>query len=124
MKDDLNIFRKAETLRGLMEDHLGVKARSFERACQRAGRRIPRRLRDPAARLAEAVRMAENPMLQRYLDVPALTADFNALHDWLRKKDLAEERKTRRLNLLALVAFQVLIVAAALIWFLRWRGLI
>lgn len=124
MKDDLDIFRKAEDLRVLMAKHLGVKAKTFERACKSAGRRIPRHLRKPAARLAEAVQMAQNPKLQRYMDAQALNTDYRALNDWLVEKDYAEERKTRRLNTMALIAFQMLLIAVVLIAFLRWRGLI
>ena len=124
MQDDLDIFRKTETLRELMAKHLGVKAKSFERACKRAGRRIPRPLRKPAARLTDALQMAQNPKLQRYLDARALDADYQALHAWLSEKDHAEERKTRRLNLLALVALQLLLIAGVLVAFLNWRGLI
>ncbi len=124
MKDDLDISRKTEMLRELMAKHLGVKAKSFERACKNAGRRIPRRLRKPAARLTEALQMAQNPKLQRYLDAQALNADYLALHEWLSAKDHAEELKTRRLNLLALIVFQLLLIAVLLMVVLRWRGLI
>lgn len=124
MKDDLDIARKTDELRVLMAKHLGVNAKSFKRACASAGRRIPRRLRAGAARLAEAAEMAQNPKLQRYMDAQALDADYRALRDWLGQKDLAEDRKTRRLNLAALIALQVLVIAVALIVFLNWRGLI
>lgn len=124
MKDDLDISRKTDDLRALMEKHLGVKAKSFERACKSAGRRIPHRLRKPADRLAEAAQMAQNPKLQRYMDARALDADYRALRDWLGKKDYIEERKTRRLNTAALLAFQVLLIAVLLIAVLRWRGMI
>lgn len=124
MKDDLDISRKTEDLRALMEKHLGVKAKSFERACARAGRRLPRRLRQPVARLSEASQMAQNPKLQRYMDAQALDADYRAIKVWLGKKNLEEERKTRRLNLAALIAFQMLLIGVLLVAFLRWRGLV
>ena len=83
MQDDLDISKRVDSLRELMEKHLGIKARSFEKACNRAGRQLPRRLRGPAARLIEAASMAENPKLQRYMDATAVAADYRAIEDWL-----------------------------------------
>ena len=124
MQDDLDISKRVDSLRELMEKHLGIKARSFEKACNRAGRQLPRRLRGPAARLIEAASMAENPKLQRYMDATAVAADYRAIEDWLIAQDQAEAAKTRRLNLLALIALQLLVILALTIAFMRWRGLI
>ena len=124
MRDDLDILRKTENLRDMMEKHLGVKARTFEKACASAGRRIPRHLRKSANRLSEAAQMAQNPKLQRYMDTQSLTADYTALQDWLRKKNYIEERKTKRLNLAALIAFQLLSIVTLALIVLRWRGVI
>ena len=119
-----DIQSRTKRLVELMEKHLGTRGPTLERALRRAGRRLPRGLRDKGQLLVEAERMAEHPRLMQRVDAAAVDAAFRDLSDHLRTIDRAEARKTRTLNIAAALAFNLLLVVALLIAFLRWRGLI
>ena len=54
-----DIQSRTKRLVELMEKHLGTRGPTLERALRRAGRRLPRGLRDKGQLLVEAERMAE-----------------------------------------------------------------
>lgn len=123
MNDTVTIHAQAEAIRSLFETHMGVRAKTLQAAVRRAGRRLPRGLRSKAAVLVEALEMSENPKLARRLDYSATKSAYRDLVAYLETLDLKEERRTQRLNLLAGIAFNLLILGVLVLLWLRWQGL-
>ncbi|MEM1351826.1 MAG: hypothetical protein AAGF27_05755 [Pseudomonadota bacterium] len=121
MDADLADQRTAELL-ALFQERMGVKASTLEKAVARAGRRLPRAVRDQAATLVDAQSWAGNPKLMRQLDSQVLASAYRDIADHLKSIDNREERVTRQLNRLALIAFNLLLVLAAFLAFVWWQG--
>jgi hypothetical protein len=110
MGDD--VIARAEEVRGLLAEKLGAR------------RRLPRALARDAAALGQAAELARNPKLARMID-PARTLGAHArLTAHLRAIDLGARRRTRLVNLTALLAFNLLVLFALVVGVLVWRGII
>ncbi len=62
--------------------------------------------------------------VERRINRAETDAALTALADYLRTQDLAKEKMSRRLNTLAVIAFNLLVIVVLLIAVLRWRGFI
>lgn len=124
MDDTADIHTQAEAVRSLLETHMGVRSKTLEGAVRRAGRRLPRSLRNKAALLVEALVLSENPKMARRLDYTAIYSAYRDLVAYLETLDLAEEKRTRLVNLTAGIAFNLLIAGGLVLLWLRWRGLV
>ncbi|XDA99200.1 hypothetical protein AB1M95_04625 [Sulfitobacter sp. LCG007] len=118
----MNIEHRAEALRHLLNERLGVGGRDFGSALRRVRRRLPRHLRRQADLIAEAERMGRNPKLARRLEGAALDTAWRDLRDHLRKIDGAAVRRDRFLAWLSVIAFDLLLIAGAFVLWLWWRG--
>lgn len=113
---------RLEQLLGLFETHLGVKAATLDKAVARAGRRLPKQLRRKAEVLIAAEANAGNPILMRQVNQAALETAYQDLQRHLQANDLKEQRRTRQLNMLAGIAFNLLLVLVAFLAWLWWQG--
>ena len=109
-------------IEGLMRDRLRVGGRTLEAQIRKAGRLLPRRIRREARYLAEAASFQHSPKLARMIDETRLARAHGTLRDYLRTIDPAERRKDRILGILGGLAFAFLVIAGALIAWLRWQG--
>lgn len=121
---DSDVTDKNQAIAQLMGKHLGTRGKNLEGALRRAGRRLPKRLRAKAFVLIEAQHMSEHPKLARRIDHAAVSAAYTELEAHLSKIDLAEQRKTKTLNIVAGLVLNLLIFGAAVLAMLRWRGII
>lgn len=124
MNETKNIHVQAEAVRTLFETQMGVHAKTLAMAVRRAGRRLPRRARAKADVLIEALQQSENPKLARRLDYTKTHSAYRDLVAFLETLDLAEQKRTQRLNLLAGIAFNLLILGVLVLLWVRWQGLI
>lgn len=115
---------KSRKLRGLMQQKLDVQGRDLRQSFGRAGRRLPRGMRQRAAALIRAEMLAHNPKTARQVDAEAVERDYEALRSYLSALDVAEMRKTRFLSLAGAVAANLIVVAMLFIGWLWWRGYI
>lgn len=115
---------RAEELRDLLREKLGLSARPLEAQITKAGRLLPKSVQRDARLVAEAHANLQNPRLARRVDVAAVEAAQARVRDFLRGIDPAERRKTRVIGVLAVIAFNVLVVLTLLIVVLRWRGIV
>ncbi len=115
---------RTDELRDLLREKFGLSARTLEAQIGKAGRLLPRKVRRDARLVAEAQARLQNPRLARMVDVAAAEAAQARVRDFLSDIDPAERRKTRLIGVLAVIAFNVLVVAALLIAILRWRGIV
>ncbi|MGZ2256820.1 hypothetical protein [Roseobacter sp. A03A-229] len=118
------IEAKLPALREAMERHLGVKGRSLAHQVRRAGRRLPRRVRAQAVLLGEAEALAGNPRLLRQLDDRRLAHALEDVSAHLAGIDRAEARRTRIISVLAVIAFNLILLFTAVVVLLRMRGTI
>lgn len=93
-------------------------------ALKKARRRLPRRIFRQGMLLAEALPLLEHPKLQFTVDEPRLRGAAREVKAHLEAIDLADRRKGRVLDILASIAFALIIVFALTVAVLRWRGLI
>lgn len=112
----------AETLSLLLYDKLRVKGDGLQAKITRAGRLLPRRIRQKATLIAEAERFAGNPKLARMIDETALNRAYKEVETHLNSIDVADLRKGRLINFFGLLSFNLLVVGALLLGFLVWKG--
>ncbi|MEE4117875.1 MAG: hypothetical protein V2I65_02555 [Paracoccaceae bacterium] len=105
-------------LAALMREKLGIRRGSTLAAKLRiAGRLLPKAERKAGRTLVEAERLWANPKLRRRLDPAALAAAEARLRGFLDRIDPADRRKGMILGILASLAFNfLLIAAAAIVW--------
>ena len=113
--------RKLETL---LEEKFGVSRGPFEKRIAKPGRMLPRWVRRDLGTVAETRKLMGHPKIGRQLDLAAAEKAATRATSWLKSVDVAERRKTRILHLTGAIALNVLLVFAALIAVLRWRGFV
>ena len=107
----------------LMRTRLGIRGgEGLEGKLRRAGRLLPRRLRRDGHLLVEAERRATHPKLARRMDLAACRAAHGRLKAHLQAIDPADRRRGMILGILAPLAFNLLLLGAALVASLVWTG--
>ncbi|WP_322895433.1 MULTISPECIES: hypothetical protein [unclassified Yoonia] len=122
MASDIHI--KVEKIRALLDQRLGVRARTFEAQVRKARRLLPRGLRRELVYFAQAQALADNPKLQRMIDRPRLEAAYNNAVYFLERADIGQRRRTAALGVAASIAFGLLITALVVLVVVVQRGLI
>lgn len=120
--DDLH--HKVAELQHLLTTRLRVRGRDLDTLVRRAGRLLPRAVRREAKYLAQADSLSRNPKLARMIDLERAGAAHRLVSEYLATVDPAARARVRLLNWLALIALYFLIVGAAVIAVLRWRGIV
>ncbi len=122
MLEPKDIAAKSLAIRQQLEAKLGVKSRNLSQALRRAGRRLPRAVRAQGAILAEAEHRAGHPKIARQSDSAKVQAAYSEITAHLRSIDVTDARKGRVLGLAGLIVFNFLLVVAAFITWMWWRG--
>jgi hypothetical protein len=99
-----------------------VRGDGLETKLRRAGRLLPRWVRRDAALLVQAERVAGHPKLRMQIDASGLDAAYRHCDGWLRGVDPNERRKDRVLGLLAVNAFNLLLLTTGFIVWMVWSG--
>jgi hypothetical protein len=105
-----------EEVRQLLAERLNLGDGNLADRLRRAGRDVPRRVRREIAYLAEVELLSQNPRLARQIDAARLVRAHAATMRWLRGIDPRERRKTRLLNIAAMVAFNLLLLFALAVY--------
>lgn len=106
----------------LLADRMKARGEDMAARLRHVRRRLPRRLRAEADRLAEAEEMAGHPRLAQQLDHERLAEAHAVLMRHLAPMGAADRRIGWILSILASVAFNLLLLFALLIAVLIWRG--
>lgn len=118
----VTIQQMAERVAALMEERLGIRGADLAAKLKRGGRILPRKVRVAAAELARAAEMSRTPRLWAQVDEARVTAKF----DICMKHLSAIDRRSRRIGVVvgmaASVALGLLVLTAAVIAVLKWRG--
>jgi hypothetical protein len=107
-----------------LQSALQVRGKSLEVQVRRAGRRLPRSIRSDAAYLAQSVGLAQNPKLAKMIDMSRVQRAHAAVLAHLETIDLASERKTAALNMIASIAFALLVTGVLVLFVLVQRGFV
>ncbi|WP_322891786.1 MULTISPECIES: hypothetical protein [unclassified Yoonia] len=122
MGSDIHI--QIEEIRALIDQKLGVRARTFEAQVRKARRFLPRGLRRELIYVAQAQALVDNPKLQRMIDHQRLDAAYRNAVYHLQRIDVKERRRTAALNLAASIAFGLLVTGILVLVVLVQRDLI
>lgn len=122
--DPQEISKLETDLSEMMRKRMGIHGETLSKQVHRAGRRLPRRLRGPAARFAESAALAGHPTLSRQLSQDRLTSDARALQKHLSTQSRRERWASFWRNTMGVIVFNLLVVAIGLITILSWRGFI
>lgn len=122
MESRTDIDNKASELMALMHKHMGIKARNLEHAVARAGRRLPRPIRQQADEILDAQQKMQHPKLRQRVDLGRLDIAYREVGKHLRSIDRADLRRGRMLSVLGGIAFNLILVAVGFVLWLRWQG--
>lgn len=122
MLDAAKIGKQTRQLEKLMAAGFGATKGPLEKRLAKAGRRLPAAVHKDVAAVSEAAFLAGHPKLGRVLAQGAVDAAYDRAVEALRKVDPKERRKALLLSTAGMVAFNLIVVAAVLIWVLWYRG--
>ncbi len=108
----------------LLGEKLGARGADLETRVGRAGRKLPRRVRAAAQALVTADKLSRDPRLSLQLDPNHTSEAYAQCVNYLDRINPAANRSKLGYGLAATVAGQLLIVTAAAVMLLRWRGYI
>ena len=117
-----SIAEQSDRLALLIEERLGIRGDGLETKLRKAGRLLPRWLRQEASRLVAAQRLVKHPKLMRQADSMTLEKACKRCEKWLKSIDPAARRRARLLIFLALNAANLLLVTAMFVAYLVWSG--
>ena len=120
----VTVQQLADRVAVLVEERLRVRGDTLEAKLNRAGRRLPRKVRDAGAVLVQATQMIRNPKLMHLVDDEAVALAYDTCLRHLNTVDPVEARKGLILDIAARIAFAILVVAVLFVAVLYWRGMV
>lgn len=123
-----DIRPKADEVASLMASRFGGLKRGHQAELQammrKRGAALPRRLRREAMFLASADLMAGQPKLARQVDQAKLDQAHRALTAYLRPLGQAARWQGGMISWASGLLLGLMVLAAVVIWVMKWRGLI
>jgi hypothetical protein len=113
-----------DEVRAALQDKLRVRGGTLEKQIRRAGRQLPRHVRNDATYLAQAVALSDNPKLARMIDMAKAKKAHRNILVHLETVDIGAQRRNAALNMLASVMFALLVTGVLLLGVLWVRGFI
>ncbi len=89
---------------------------------KRAGRTLPRKVRDAGRLLAVTAQKAQNPKLLGQIDMGEVTEAYDVCLKHLIAIDPVDRRRSLVAGMVGSVGFGVIVLAIAIAGFLAWRG--
>jgi len=120
----MELQARADRLARLIEEKLDVRGTGLEAKVHRAGRLLPRYVREDAGYIVRALQMSQTPKLARQVDERRLRRAFKSCERYLRAINEWERRWAITVSWLATNAFSFLAVVALIIGVLVWRGFV
>ena len=105
-----------------MAQQLRLRSGTLDEVSARAGRKLPRHLRNEIEVLLSAQRMSKNPKLMHHVDATQIKKAEKKLNRFLDKQNPKAEQRAEMLDTIAKIAFVVFSVALAVFLTLLWRG--
>lgn len=120
----VTIQQMADRVAALLEERLRVKGRGLAGKMRKAGRRLPRQVRDAAEVLAKAQMMSQSPRLLLQIDDETVALAYDVCLKHLNGIDPRARRRGAILDVTASIAFSLLVVAGLVLAVLFWRGFV
>lgn len=118
----VTIQQMADRVAQLLEERLGLGGKGLAAKMKRAGRTLPRKVRDAGKLLAGAAQKAQNPKLLGQIDMGEVTEAYDVCLKHLIAIDPVGRRRDYFASFLGSVGFGILVLALAIAGFLAWRG--
>ncbi|MBL9063427.1 hypothetical protein [Tabrizicola sp.] len=118
----VTIHQMADRVAQLLEERLGLGGRDLSAKLKRAGRMLPKKVRDSGKVLAAAAHKAQNPKLLGQIDMGDVTEAYDVCVKHLIAIDPVGRRRDLFAGMVGSVGLGVLVLAVALLGFLAWRG--
>jgi hypothetical protein len=99
-----------------------MRGRSLAHQVRRAGRLLPRRVRQDLQFLMRSAALARNPKLQRMIDENKVHRAHRDIGAYLQALDARERLKTRILGIMASISLALIGVFALVVFVLVQRG--
>lgn len=107
-----------------LADKLRVRGRSLDAQIRKAGRLLPRRVRQDATYLAQGVTLAQNPKLAKMIDMAKARKAHRNVLAHIDTVDIGAQRRAAALNVVASIAFALLVTGCLLLFVLWQRGFV
>lgn len=120
----VTVLQMTDRVSAMLEERMGLRGSSLSDKLRKAGRRLPRKVRDALSLLSEAEEMAQNPKLLVRVDETRVAEAYDLCLRHLGKINRGKRLKSTVLNIAASAAFAILVLAVLVIGFLYWRGLL
>lgn len=124
MIDTQEINKKVEKLDAALREKLRLRGRTFAARVRKAGRLLPKRVHRAADTITQIQMRATHPKLSRLNDPVVFKRAVAVIHDHLDTVDPAERRKDRILGILGGLVFNLIVLIAAALMLMRWKGVI
>jgi len=115
---------QVDEIRELFASKLHARGRSFQAQVRKAGRQLPRRQRQNAKIISDAVDIAENPKLARMLDEHETSKALNSLTEYLKSIDPKDRLKGRILSVLGSISAALIVTFIVVVYVLVKRDLL
>ncbi len=122
--DYTSLAQHVDDIRAQIEARLGIRGRDLDHQLHKAGRLLPKSIQREAHYLAQARMLSQNPKLARMIDLNKAEKAVATVTAHLATIKAGERIKNRMLGIAGVLAFNFLLIAAALIAYLRWRGIV
>lgn len=116
------IQQMADRVAGLLEERMNLRGRNLATKVRRAGRTLPRKVRNGATILAEAAEKSKNPKLLGQIDMGEVTDAYDACVRHLVTIDPAGRRRDLLAGMVGSVGFGILALFLGIVMLLAWRG--
>lgn len=118
----LTIQQMADRVAQLLKERLGVGGKGLAAKMKRAGRLLPRKVRDAGKQLAVSAQKAQNPKLLGQIDMGEVTEAYDVCLKHLIAIDPVDRKRGYLAGMIGSVAFGVLVLMIAIALLLAWRG--
>jgi hypothetical protein len=118
----VTIQQMADRVAQLLEERLGLGGKGLAAKLKRAGRLLPRKVRDAGKQLAVSAQKAQNPKLLGQIDMGDVTEAYDVCLKHLIAIDPIDRKRGYLAGMIGSVAFGVLVLMIAIAVFLSWRG--
>jgi hypothetical protein len=118
----VTIQQMADRVAQLLEERLGLSGRDLSAKLKRAGRTLPRKVRDGGKLLVAASHKAQNPKLLGQIDMGEVANAYDICVRHLVAIDPVVRRRNIFAGMVGSVGFGILALVILVMILLAWRG--